>query len=314
MPMIMGTGKTSGYDNTMSERVNVNGRITPPAAAAVSPLDRGFLFGDGVYETVRTYHGRPFRLGPHVDRLRRSADRIGIPWLLPSLDPAAEVARTLTEAANPESSIRIILTRGVGPVGYDTEGCGDPTLVVHVRPCPPLPPHARDEGVDIAVVGVQRNSRAAIDPAIKSGNLLNNFLAWREGRRLGVFEPILLNPDGRVAEGASSNIFIVAEGRVLTPPPAEGLLEGITRGLVLELARGAGLSIAEESFGPDRLRAADEAFLTSTLKGVLPVRRCDGWPIRHGRPGPLTLRLTDLYDALVEAETNRGSDPGSIRR
>ena len=128
----------------MSERVNVNGRLTPPGAASVSPLDRGFLFGDGVYETVRTYHGRPFRLGPHLERLRRSAERLRIPWPPSSLDPAVEVTRTLAEAANPESAIRIVLTRGVGPVGYDTGGCGDPTLVVHVRPCPSLPRGARE--------------------------------------------------------------------------------------------------------------------------------------------------------------------------
>jgi len=298
----------------MSERVNVNGRITPSEAASVSPLDRGFLFGDGVYETVRTFHGRPFRLGPHLDRLRRSADRLGIPWPAAPLDPGAEVTRTLAGAANAESAIRIVLTRGVGPIGYDTEGCGTPTLVVHVRPCPSPPPGARDEGVDVAVVSVQRNARAALDPAIKSGNLLNNYFAWMEGRRLGVFEPVLLNAEGRVTEGATSNLFIVAEGRLLTPPLGDGLLEGITRGIVIDLARRERLPIAEEGFGPDRLREADEAFLTSTLKGVLPVRRCDGWPVRHGRPGPMTRRLMGLYEDLVEAETNTGSDPGSTRR
>ncbi len=298
----------------MGERVNVNGTITPPGSASVSPLDRGFLFGDGVYETVRTYHGRPFRLEPHLDRLRRSADRLGIPWPPAPADLQTEVTRTLEAAANTESAIRIVLTRGIGPVGYDTEGCGDPTLVVHVRPCPALPRNAREEGVDVAVVEVQRNARAALDPAIKSGNLLNNFLAWSEGKRLGAFEPILLNADGRVTEGATSNVFIVVGGRLETPPLGEGLLEGITRGIVIDLARQERLPVSEEAFGPDRLRGADEAFLTSTLKGVLPVRRCDGWPIRHGRPGPITRRLMDLYDALVEAETNTGSEPGSTRR
>jgi branched-chain amino acid aminotransferase len=298
----------------VTELISVNGRVTAPAEAVVSPLDRGFLYGDSVYETVRTYNGRPFRLAPHLDRLRRSADALGIAHERLLLEPDREVRATIERAGNAESSVRVILTRGVGGVGYDPASCGPPTLVVHVRPYAEFPASWRREGVDIAVVPVTRNAVSAIDPAIKSGNLLNNYLAWEAGRRLGVFEPVLLNNAGQVTEGASSNLFIVREGRLLTPALDCGLLRGITREAVLELARAAGIEADETVIGPEDLRRADEMFLTSTLKGVLPVRRCDGWPVRDGRPGPLTARLAALFDALVQEETKTGSSPGASRR
>ncbi|HKQ96642.1 MAG TPA: aminotransferase class IV, partial [Candidatus Polarisedimenticolia bacterium] len=213
-----------------------------------------------------------------------------------------------------EWAVRVILSRGVGSVGYDPESCGPPTLVVHVRPMPVLPSSATREGVDVAVVPVTRNTPAALDPAIKSSNLLNNYLAWQAGHRRGVYEAILLNESGRIAEGASSNLFVVKEGRLATPGPEAGLLSGITRAAVLETARAARLDVRETDLLPADLTGADEAFLTSTLKGVLPIRRVDGWPIRDGRPGPVTRRVMQLFDELVQAETNSGAAPGDNRR
>jgi branched-chain amino acid aminotransferase len=296
------------------ELINVNGRITPPEAAAISPLDRGFLYGDSVYETIRTYSSRPFRLAAHVDRLRRSAEALGIPHHRAPVEPGAATRATLERAAGQESAIRIVLTRGVGGVGYDPASLGPPTVVIHLRPCPEIPAAWRQEGVDIAVVGVTRNAVTAVDPAIKSSNLLNNYLAWEAGHRLGVFEPLLLSPDGHVAEGASSNLFIVRDGHLATPAPSTGILLGITREAVLEIAREAALPVDETALSPDDLRAADEIFLTSTLKGILPVRRCDGWPVRDGRPGPITRRLIDRFDALVQEETKTGASPGATLR
>jgi len=296
------------------ELINVNGRITSPEEAAISPLDRGFLYGDSVYETIRTYHSRPFRLAAHVDRLRRSAEALGIPHARAAVEPGAAALATLARAPGQESAVRIVLTRGVGGVGYDPAALGPPTVVVHVRPYPEIPAAWRREGVDVAVVQVTRNAVTAVDPAIKSSNLLNNYLAWEAGRRLGVFEPILLSPDGRVAEGATSNLFIVRGGRLATPEPATGILRGITREVVLELAREASLPVDETALLPGELRGADEIFLTSTLKGILPVRRCDGWPVHDGRPGPVTRRLIDLFDALVQQETNAGASPGATLR
>jgi branched-chain amino acid aminotransferase len=304
--------------------VSVNGRITTAGEAAVSPLDRGFLYGDSVYETLRTYDAVPFRLGPHLDRLRRSAEALGIAHGRAVVDPGEAVTALLAadraagdDAAREghvERALRVILTRGVGGIGYDPAGCGPPTLVVHVRPLPALPVGSHREGVDIAIVPVTRNARSALDPAIKSSNLLNNYLAWEAGRRLGVFEPILLNEEGQITEGASSNLFLARDGRLRTPDLDTGVLAGITRAAVIEAARGGGLEVTEAPLVPSDLRDADEAFLTSTLKGVLPVRRADGWPVRDGRPGPLTRRVMDLFDALVQAETKAGSAPGSMRR
>ena len=298
----------------MQERINVNGSISLPAEAAVSPLDRGFLYGDSVYETIRTYGETPFRLGAHLDRLRRSAERVGIPYERAPVPIETEFFRTLQAAGHGDAAIRIILSRGIGPVSYETAEVGAPTCVIHVRPFPrPLPRHI-NEGVDVAIVGVVRNSIYALDPAIKSSNLLNNFMAWAEARRLRADEPILLNGSGQVAEGASSNVFLVKEGRLLTPPLEAGILQGITRDLVLDLARRAGIDAGEEPLRPEDLRAADEAFITSTLRGILPVRRCDGWPIREGRPGPMTIRLMGMYDKLAQEETNAGSEPGASRK
>ena len=298
----------------MPARINVNGALGPPESAAISPLDRGFLLGDSVYETLRTYGGRLFLQREHLDRLRRSAEQLGIPYDNAPVDVEREIGRTIAEAALPEAALRVLVSRGPGPIGYDPEGCGPPSVVIYARPCPEIPGAWVREGVDVAIVRVTRNARSALDPAIKSSNLLNNFLAWREARRLGAYEPILLNEREHLTEGASSNLFLVRSNRLLTPPLEEGLLEGITRGLVLDLARRGGIETSEEALRADDLRGADEAFLTSTLKGVLPVRRCDGWPIQHGRPGPITLRILDLFEERIQAETKAGSAPDSIRK
>ncbi len=298
----------------MPERINVNGALGPPETGAISPLDRGFLFGDSVYETLRTYGGGLFLLREHLDRLRRSAEQLGIPYDSAPVEVEREIERTIADAAFPEAAVRVVVSRGRGPIGYDPEGCGPPSVVIYARLCPEIPGAWVREGVDVAIVRVTRNARSALDPAIKSSNLLNNFLAWREARRLGAYEPILLNERERLTEGASSNLFLVRANRLLTPPLEEGLLEGITRGLVLDLARHDGIETSEEALRADDLRGADEAFLTSTLKGVLPIRRCDGWPIQHGRPGPITRRVLALFEQRIQADTNTGSPPGSILR
>ena len=293
--------------SAVSERINVNGVITPPEAAVIPALDRGFLYGDAVYETIRTYGGRPFRLRQHLERLRRSAEALDIHHARGSIDIHEAVLETLRDADNSDSAVRVIMSRGTGPIGYDAESVGAPTLVIYVRPFPERPDSWLREGVDVAIVDVRRNDRMALDPAIKSNNLLNNILAWMEARRMGVYEPILLNADGMLTEGASSNLFLVRDDRLLTPELESGLLRGITRDLVLELARGDGMRVDQRAIPPQELREADEAFLTSTLEGILPVRRCDGWPIRDGRPGPLTRRLFQLFEQIVQAETKNGS-------
>jgi branched-chain amino acid aminotransferase len=269
---------------------SVNGEITPAEEARVSVLDNGFTFGDAVYETLRTYGGRPFHLDRHLERLRRSAQRLAIP--LPAGDALArDLDALLARAANSESYIRIIVSRGRGDISYHFDRVKGPTVVMVVKPLAPFPASYHTEGVPVIISSVRRNSPRALDPAIKSNNLLNNILAIREGQAKGAFEPVMLNEIGEVAETASANVFLVKGGTLLTPPLDAGILPGVTRQLVLELAAGLALPVREEPVSVKDLLAADEVFITSTLKEVLPVATIDGRPVGAGRPGPVTLRL-----------------------
>ena len=273
---------------------SVNGEILPAAEARVSVLDTGFTFGDSVYETLRTYGGRPFHVDRHLARLRSSAARLGI--ALPGDgDLARDVEAILARAGNAESYIRIMVSRGVGDVSYHFDRVSGPTRVVIVKPYEALPERFYTEGAAVIVASVRRNSPRALDPAIKSGNLINNILAVREAQAAGALEPILLNEDGEVAEGASANVFIVKGGAVLTPPLRAGILPGVTRELVLEIGRGLGIPGREETLRVADLLAADEAFITSTLKEAVPVRTIDGKTVGQGGPGPVTLRLLAAY-------------------
>src|SRR5687767_5826557 len=197
---------------------SVNGVVTEAAAARVSVLDNGFTFGDAVYETLRTYGGRPFHLARHLQRLRASADRLGIALPVPDADLEQSISALLAAAGNPESYIRLMVTRGVGEISYRFDRIHGPTIVMVAKPYEPLPAERYEQGVPVIVSSVRRNHPLALDPAIKSCNLLNNILAVREAQAKGGFEPILLNDAGEVAEGAGSNLFIVKDGVVITPP------------------------------------------------------------------------------------------------
>jgi len=283
----------------MPIRVFIDGGVRPPEEAKVSVFDRGFLYGDSVYETIGTAYGRLFAARDHLDRLERSAERIGL-----AVPPRAEIERAIAEtieaAANPESRVRVILTRGVGKLDLDPASCSDTRLVVIVFPLGPPTPEMFEKGVAVAIVSVARNSPRAIDPAVKSGNYLNNVLALGEARRRSkAYEAILCAGDGSVAEGSTSNVFAVVGGEVRTPPPEVGILDGITRAKVMGLCGDAGIPLAERRLSPDELRGADEAFITSATRGVLPVTTIDERPVGGGAPGPVTRRLMALYDALA---------------
>ena len=274
---------------------SVNGDIVPAAEARVSVLDNGFTFGDSVYETLRTYGGRPFHLDRHLARLRHSAARLGIELPLGDDVFAQRLAALLERAQNEESYIRIIVTRGVGDISYHFERVHGPTVVLAVKPYEPFPESTYTEGVAVIIASVRRNHPLALDPGIKSCNLLNNILAVREAQSKGTLEPILLNDAGEVAEGASTNVFIVKNDAVATPPLSAGILPGVTRQLLLEIGPTVGIPIAEESLSVQDLLGADEAFLTSTLKEAAPIRSVDGANIGNGRPGPITVRLLQAY-------------------
>ena len=274
---------------------SVNGNVVPAEQARVSVLDNGFTFGDAVYETLRTYAGRPFHLDRHLERLRASAARLG--FAAPFSDEvfARRLDELLARSGNEESYIRIILTRGEGDISYRFDRVKGPTLVMVVKPFEPPPERDYSEGIPVVIASVRRNHPRALDPAIKSNNLLNNILAVREGQARGAAETILLNDLGEVAEGASSNVFVVKDGRAATPPLTAGILSGITRRVVLDLCRELGVPAREETLLVADLFAADEVFITSTTKEAAPVRTIDGKPVASGRPGPVHRRILQAY-------------------
>jgi branched-chain amino acid aminotransferase len=285
----------------MSIRVHIGGKVCLPEEAKISVFDRGFLYGDSVYETIGTAHGRLFAARDHLDRLERSAMRIGL-RVPPRADIERAIADTVEAAGNVESRVRVVLTRGSGKLDLDPASVDDTQLVVIVFPLGPPSAEMYAKGVAVAIVSITRNSPSAIDPAVKSGNYLNNVLALGEARRrMGAYEAILCGADGSIAEGSTSNVFTVVAGEVRTPPLEVGILDGITRAKVLELCRKGGLRVVETRIFPDDLRAAEEVFITSATRGVLPVTRVDDRAIGAGTPGPLTKKLIALYEELARA-------------
>jgi branched-chain amino acid aminotransferase len=298
--------------------VNLDGLIVPPAEARVSVFDRGFLYGDSVYEVIRTYGGRPFELEAHLRRLEGSAARIGLelPWeaarttreiarsLEASRDPARGADPEEPDAApwNPgERYVRVVMTRGAGELGLDPALAVDPRAIVIARPVHGPPLEAYRRGVKAWVVGMEHVPARAMDPAAKTGNYLHSVLAVREARAAGAHEAILLDAGGHVTEGSTSNVFWVRGGRLETPPVEIGILEGVTRGVVVALAREAGVPLTEVRVPPDELAAADEVFITSTVRELVPVTALGDRLVGSGTPGPVWARLHALFRARAEA-------------
>lgn len=292
----------------MRTLVNLDGSLVAPAEAKVSVFDRGFLYGDSVYEVVRTYGGRPFELPAHLARLAHSAGRIGLTPRWDAKRTTAEIDRTLAasrgaDAADPDPApwnrgeryVRVVMTRGAGEIGLDPALAVDPLAVVIVQPLSGPPARAYAEGVGAVIVGVRRASPQAVDPSAKTGAHLAHVLAVREARAAGAHEALLLDDAGFVTEGSSSNVFAVVAGRVRTPPLAAGILEGVTRAVVLRLARAERLPVEEVPLRPEDLERADELFITSTVREILPVTRLGDRPVGSGRPGPLTYRLHQAF-------------------
>jgi branched-chain amino acid aminotransferase len=281
-------------------RVYVNGQITAPEDARISALDHGFLFGDSVFEVLRTYGRRPFRVAEHLTRLERSAAGLGLE--LPARERLLEaIFRTCSEVSGPELYIRLIVTRGVGRgPGVDPLDFGDPGIVVIGDVLMEIDPALYERGCEVALVGARRSARAGLDPALKTGNSLNSLLALMQARAAGALEGILLNADGELTEAARSNLFLVRESIVSTPPLHAGLLGGITRDEVLRLCHEEQIPAVEQTLYPADLQKADEAFLTSTTKGLMPVTRVGGHPVGQGAPGPVTRRLRAAFQRVIE--------------
>ncbi len=259
-------------------------------------LDHGFLFGDSVYEVVRTARGRLFLMAEHMDRMRRSAAMIyfELPW---SDDEVEQRAGELVDALGfLDCYLRIVATRGPGPVSLLPDGCDTPTLYLIGSELIRYPKEHYTKGCGVAVVRRLRNDPRALDPGAKTGNYLNNMLGLIEAQRAGADDALFLNADEHLTEATTSNLWIVERGRVLTPPLEEGLLAGITRDWVFRTLPGAGIDVAEEVIDRPRLAGADEVFLTGTVKGIMPVGRVDGDPVPGG---PVTARVSELLRAAL---------------
>lgn len=285
----------------MGTFASIDGKVVPGEQATVSAFDNGFAFGDSVYETLRTYAGRPFVLGRHLARMRRSAARLSFEINVQDAELRARAFAVLAAARNPESYLRLIVSRGVGDLSYNFDRVKGPTVVMLVKPFEPFPEEHFNQGIPVSLVEVRRNPKRSLDPAIKSSNLLNNVLATLEAQKKGAFEAILLNERDEIAEGAGSNVFAGKGGVLRTPPLEAGILAGITRDLVFELGRKLGIEVREESLREDDLLSADEAFITSTLKEVTPISRVDERVIGPGKPGELTRRLQAAYREKTRA-------------
>lgn len=255
--------------------IYLNDKVVPEEEARISVFDRGFLYGDGVYETMRSYGGEIFMAGRHMSRLWRSASLIGLE--LPMDEDAIQEAAEQTMRANSliDATLRITVTRGIGPRGIDPTGEFSPTLVIMAWPFAPYDLALFDRGVSLVTAMTRRTPLVSFDISVKSCNFLNNIMAKAEASHAGAFDALMLNTDGFIAECTVSNIFFVSDGELYTPSAASGILGGITREHVISLARGIGLGVNEGLYRMDDLMSADEVFLTSTTMEVMPVSRID---------------------------------------
>jgi len=294
----------------MTPVVSINGRLCGERDAVVSVFDHGFVFGEGVYEVLRTYHRRPFLFDAHMRRLRRSAAMIALDVPFTDEELSDRIAETLAAAPEiDEAYIRILLTRGVGDFSYDPRSCASPTLVIITKRHVPPPPEVYERGVAVALVDVVRNHPQSLNPLIKSNNLLNNALAMQQALKRGAFEALMRNHRGEIAECSQSNVFVVRAGTALTPPLEAGLLAGVTRGFVFDLGRDCGIPVCEATLVDADLRGADEMFLTSTRREIVPIVRVDDVVIGDGAPGHVTRRLHDEFRRRADALSRAPATP-----
>lgn len=287
-------------------KVSIDGRVVDGDDAHVSVFDRGFLYGDSVFEVYRTYGGVPFAEREHLERLSRSAERLMIPMPVSLEQLSSEVGATLDAAGEGECYVRVVITRGTGPLTYDPSTAQEPLRVIVVVPLTLPPREHYENGIGVAILRASRPTDDARAAGAKASNYLANLLAVHEAKQKGAQEALVVGKDGQVLEGASSNIFVVKDGKARTPEPQPGILVGITRASVLEAAAEAGIEVEEGEVRPEDLYGADEAFITSSIREVMPVVRADGRPIGTEKPGPITKRLHEGYLRLVRENTKRG--------
>lgn len=280
--------------------IYLDGNYIPEEEAKISVFDHGVLYGDGVFEGIRAYHGRVFKLQEHLVRLYESAHTIGLNiWL--TMDEMEEaVLETLRRNNLRDGYVRLVVTRGKGDLGLDPRNCPKASIFCIASNIQLYPEELYHSGLETVTVATRRNLPEACNPQVKSLNYLNNVYAKMEAALAGVPEAIMLNQEGYVAEATGDNIFIIKNRELITPPPHLGILEGITRNTVMELATEEGITVSEKVFTRHDIYNADECFLTGTAAEVIPVVKADGRVIGEGEPGPITLQLIELYRKLTK--------------
>jgi len=285
----------------MTATVNVNGRITSDREAAISVFDHGFLYGEGIYETMRTYHRRPFLFERHMRRLRQSARMIDLPLPFSDEELRSQIEQTQSSAGiDGEIYIRLLVTRGVGELTYDLTATPNPSIVIIVKPQVDPAPDVYERGVRVVIVDVVRNHPESVNPMIKSNNLMNSALAMQEALRSNAFEGVMRNYRGELTESTTANLFIVKRGIALTPPLASGLLPGINREFLFDVGKEVGVDVREHVLRDEDLFGADEAFLTSTTREAVPIVTVNDRRIGTGVPGPVTWKLLEGFRRFAE--------------
>ncbi len=280
--------------------IYLDGRYVPEEEAVVSVFDHGLLYGDGVFEGIRAYHGRVFKLQEHLDRLYESCKTIDLDPVLTKEEMQEVTLETLRRNNLRDGYIRLVVTRGKGDLGLDPRKCKRSFVFCIAASIQLYPAEFYQNGLTVVTVPTRRNIAEGMNPRVKSLNYLNNIMARIEANLAGVPEAIMLNHEGYVAEATGDNIFIVKKGRLITPPSHVGILEGITRNTIMELARKQGIPVAEEVFTRHDIFNADECFLTGTAAEVIPVVKVDGRTIGNGEPGPMTNELIHLFHELTK--------------
>ena len=281
--------------------IYLDGEFLPKAEAKVSVFDHGLLYGDGVFEGIRSYNGRVFKLDEHLDRLYDSAKSIMLQIPIPIETMQEKVLETLRLNHLTEAYIRLLVTRGVGDLGLDPDKCPKPSIIIIADKITLYPPKYYEQGLEIITASVRRNYAEAINPRIKSLNYLNNILAKIEGKQAGAEEVLMLNAEGYVVECSGDNIFWVKNEVLVTPPVHIGILEGVTRNSVIDLAREARMQVEERVFTRHDLYIADEIFLTGTAAEVIPVVKVDQRVIGDGQPGKVTEKLITAFRQLANS-------------
>jgi branched-chain amino acid aminotransferase len=289
----------NSFDGTQMTKVYINGKLFDKSDAKISVYDHGLLYGDGVFEGIRVYSGTVFRLREHINRLYDSARSINLEIPMPRDQMIDAVNNTVRANNKRDGYIRLVITRGAGSLGLDPRKTSDPQIIIIVDDISMYPQELYDNGLEIVTASTIRNHPAATNPRVKSLNYLNNIMAKMEGIRAGCLEALMLNHKGEVAECTGDNIFLVKQGMLRTPPIDAGILEGVTRNAVMELARADGVAVQEMNLTRHDVYVADECFLTGTAAEVIPVVKVDGRPIGTGKPGPVTKQLHERFHKLV---------------